>query len=213
MLTRLRKCSPALLEFPDTGKKLPVLKATNWSLQSVVASGGNRVGGRVTDAKATEFWRKKKKHILRDVVFKDLYPCIHNQVSTQFVKCKHFYGITFPLGQWRHLSSLYLTQAMIEFVWMFSWLTFSIKLFSEVLWEPVLQRNRSCCSWTELDVSFAAPPAETSRRWYAVHVIPVKWAGRIKWASITMFLETCSHRKYIIHIKLHQFVSLSQDHK
>lgn len=59
---RRRECSPVLLEFPDRGKKLPLLKATNCSLQSSGASGGNRVAGRVTEAKATEFWRGKKKH-------------------------------------------------------------------------------------------------------------------------------------------------------
>lgn len=56
---RLRECSPVLLEFPDRGKKLPVRKATNCSLQSAVASGGSKVAGRVTDARAIEFWRRK----------------------------------------------------------------------------------------------------------------------------------------------------------
>lgn len=58
-----------LLEFPDKGKKLPVLKATNCSLQSAGASGGNRVAGRVTEARATEFWRKKPQEIHANVVF------------------------------------------------------------------------------------------------------------------------------------------------
>lgn len=59
---RLRECSPVLLEFPDRGKKLPVLNATNCSLQSAGASGGNRVAGRVTEARATEFCRGGKTH-------------------------------------------------------------------------------------------------------------------------------------------------------
>ena len=58
---RRRESSPELLEFPESGKKLPVLKATNCSLQSAGASGGNRVAGRVTEARATEFWRKREK--------------------------------------------------------------------------------------------------------------------------------------------------------
>lgn len=63
---RRREFSPVMLEFPDRGKRLPVLNATNCSLQSAGASGGNRVAGRVTEAKATEFWREKKHntHVL-----------------------------------------------------------------------------------------------------------------------------------------------------
>lgn len=57
---RLRVCSPLLLEFTDRGKKLPVRKATNCSLQSAVVSGANRVAGIVTEAKATEFWSKDR---------------------------------------------------------------------------------------------------------------------------------------------------------
>lgn len=49
-----------VLEFPVKGKKLPVRKATNCSLQSAAASEANRLAGRVTEAKATEFWRIKK---------------------------------------------------------------------------------------------------------------------------------------------------------
>lgn len=56
-----------MLEFPDTGKKLPVLKATNCSLQSAGASGGNRVAGRVTEARATEFWRKENTDFVFNV--------------------------------------------------------------------------------------------------------------------------------------------------
>lgn len=59
---RLWECPTALLEFGNRGKKLPVRKATNCSLQSAAASGGNRVAGRVTEAKATAFWRKKNTH-------------------------------------------------------------------------------------------------------------------------------------------------------
>lgn len=58
---RLRECSAVVFEFVERGKKLPVRKATNCSLQSDAASGGNRVAGRLTEAKATEFWRKKIK--------------------------------------------------------------------------------------------------------------------------------------------------------
>ena len=50
---RLRECSTVLLEFADGGKKLPFRKATNCSLQSPAASGGKRVAGRVTEARAT----------------------------------------------------------------------------------------------------------------------------------------------------------------
>lgn len=62
---RRRACSPVLLEFPDRGKKLPVLYATNCSLQSAGVSGANRVSGRVTEAKATEFYQEWKKHIFK----------------------------------------------------------------------------------------------------------------------------------------------------
>lgn len=65
---RRRECSPVLLEFPDRGKKLPVLKATNCSLQSAGALGGNRVAGRVTEARATEFCRKNNtRHIYVEI--------------------------------------------------------------------------------------------------------------------------------------------------
>lgn len=52
---RRRERSPVLFELPDRGKKMPLLKATNCSLQSAGASGGKRVGGRVTEAQALEF--------------------------------------------------------------------------------------------------------------------------------------------------------------
>lgn len=68
---RLRECSAVLFAFPDTGKKLPVRKATNCSLQSAVASGGNKVAGRVTEARATEFWREKS-HPLNQM---SIYSC------------------------------------------------------------------------------------------------------------------------------------------
>lgn len=85
---RRRECSPVLLEFPDRGKKLPVRKATNCSLQSAGALGGNRVAGRVTEAKAMEFWRergkKKRTHarfefIVRLPVHPDYCECRHNR--------------------------------------------------------------------------------------------------------------------------------------
>lgn len=77
-------------------------------------------------------------------------------------------------------------------------LTFRGKLLREVLWEPVLQRKRSCCSWMDSDISIPWLTVETSRRWYAVQVIPMKCAVRIKWASITMFLDTYMHEKQLI---------------
>ena len=49
-----------MLEFPVNGKKRPVRNATNWSLQSAGASGGKREAGRVTEARAMEFWRKRE---------------------------------------------------------------------------------------------------------------------------------------------------------
>lgn len=79
--------------------------------------------------------------------------------------------------------------------WVHFFLTFRGKLLREVLWEPVLQRKRSSCSWADSDISTPSPTVGTSRRWYAVQVIPVKWAVRIKWASITMFLDTCIYQE------------------
>lgn len=77
-------------------------------------------------------------------------------------------------------------------------LTLSGKLLREVLWEPVLQRKRSCCSWTDSGISIPWLTAGTSWRWYTVHVIPVKCDVLIKWASITMFLDTCVYDKQLI---------------
>lgn len=77
-------------------------------------------------------------------------------------------------------------------------LTLSGKLLREVLWEPVLQRKRSCCSWTDSGISIPWLTVGTSWRWYTVHVIPVKCDVLIKWASITMFLDTCVYDKQLI---------------
>lgn len=182
---RLRECSPLLLEFPDSGKKLPVLKTTNCSLQSAGASGGNRVAGRVTEARATEFWRKKGKqntHVMSKSVFNiEIHQYMVINLNADTISCKK---------QRSHL-------------------TFRGKLFREVLCKPVLQRKRSCCSWADSCISIPRLLVKTSRRWYAVQVIPVKWAGRIKWASITMFLDTCiNHRE--IKVKIIVCVDSSQ---
>lgn len=172
---RRRECSPVLLEFPDRGKRLPVLNATNCSLQSAGASGGNRLAGRVTEARATEFWRKKRaKHTISLPVCLDYCECRYNKL----------------------LMALYVViEATSRRTMGCSYLTFRGKLLREVLWEPVLQRKRSCCSWADSDVSIPRLTVETSRRWYAVQVIPVKCAVRIKCASITMFLDTCMYRR------------------
>lgn len=58
-LRRREMSTRPLLEFPIKGKNLPVRNATNCSLQSAGASGGNREGGSETEAKAKEFYERK----------------------------------------------------------------------------------------------------------------------------------------------------------
>lgn len=60
-----------MLEFPERGKKRPVRKATNCSLQSAGASGGNREAGSVTEARAIEFWRETNQETHDNSVYND----------------------------------------------------------------------------------------------------------------------------------------------